>query len=135
MAADPQIPSESMPVRELERLRQILWKAGLSSRTSRPRGPENRLEQRIELMVRAACMIPGQKDLEQILVRDLSPRGLQFRIRKRLEVGQTIRVILCMPGTAPCQMEMEIRWVAAISENEQLMFRTGAALTEYLSAD
>lgn len=97
---------------DYERYKRALWRIGLSDKSSRPMGPDYRAEPRLDVDYRGMCQVEGRFEREPIQVKDISVKGLRFSIKQKLEIGETVSLMLIIPGSAPFRINMEVRWVA-----------------------
>jgi len=118
---------------ELERLRRALGEAGLMGRSKQGSSFEQRREQRVEILTRGTCMSTEHPELDTIMIRNISPNGIHFRIGCLLRIGQEIRIIVCLPSAPPCQMSMRVRWVREAKVGGCPSYLVGAELIVRLS--
>ena len=115
---------QSLP--PVDRVKRLLWHAGISEKTERGILSEHRREQRLPMESRGTCSMRGSFERVPITVNDLSLRGLQFDIRQEVRIGDRCQVFICLPGYAPCRMDVEVRWVREARDAEGLYYRIGA---------
>jgi len=111
-----------------EKLRKILWNAGYRNLSERGIMAEHRREQRLPINSRGACTIHGRVERMPVVVKDISLRGIQFESDEPVFVGESCHIIACLPGVAPCRMDVIIRWVAIDASRDKNTWRAGAEL-------
>ncbi len=94
-----------------DRIKKVLWNAGRGDRTDRGIYSELRREQRLAVDSRGICTIAGRFEREPIKVKDLSLSGLQFEIRRSVEMGELCQLFICLPGMAPTRLTGVVCWV------------------------